>query len=116
MDKLDEAQHEHMMGAHKNTLTKVKEALKSDNKRLTHGYTMTKGNVRIGSVLQRNKQDFVNLLKKIEDVENEKRFLIHDRKDIIKRDGKKEYEYYLRQYNLWLKELKTHKNEIYKLL
>ena len=35
---------------HTNTLTKVKEALKQDNKRLTHGYTMTKGNVRIGKI------------------------------------------------------------------
>jgi hypothetical protein len=37
---------------HKNTLTKVKEVLKQDHKRLKHGYTMTKGNVRIGSVQQ----------------------------------------------------------------
>jgi hypothetical protein len=35
---------------HTDTLTKVKQALKHDNKRLTHGYTMTKGNVRIGKI------------------------------------------------------------------
>ena len=35
-----------------NTLTKVKQVLKQDKKRLTHGYNLTSGNVRIGAVQQ----------------------------------------------------------------
>jgi len=33
-----------------NTLTKVKQVLKSNNKRLKHGYTLTSGKVRLGSI------------------------------------------------------------------
>jgi len=33
-----------------NTLTKVKQVLKSNNKRLKHGYTLTNGKVRLGSI------------------------------------------------------------------
>ena len=38
----------------KNTLTKIKDALRQDHKRLKGGYTMTKGKVRLGSIKMGN--------------------------------------------------------------
>ena len=103
--------------SHKNTLTKVKEAIKSDNKRLTHGYTMTKGNVRIGNASYNlKKQNFIDLLEQIEFLEKEKREVIFDKKNYIAQHGKKYYDWYLNHTNKFIRELKTHKNEIYKLL
>ena len=102
--------------SHKNTLTKVKEALKSDHKRLTHGYTMTKGNVRIGNIYEKNRQNFIDLLEQIQFIEQEKYSVIKDKKNYIAEHGKKYYDWYLRHTNKWIKELKTHKNEIFKLL
>lgn len=104
------------IASHKNTLTKIKEALKSDHKRLTHGYTMTKGNVRIGNIYEKNRQNFIDLLEQIQFIEEEKYSVIKDKKNYIAEHGKKYYDWYLRNTNKWLKELKTHKNEIFKLL
>jgi hypothetical protein len=86
LDKLDEAQHDHMMGK------------------------------KIGSILQKHRQDFIDLLKQIEFLESEKRGVIFDKKNYILKHGKKYYDWYLNHTNKWIRELKTHKNEIYKLL
>ena len=86
LDKLDEAQHEHMMGK------------------------------KIGSILKQHKQDFIDLLEQIEFLEGEKREVIFDKKNYIAKHGKKYYDWYLNHTNKWIRELKTHKNEIYKLL
>lgn len=98
------------------TLTKVKKVLKQDNKRLVHGYNLTSGSVKMGSFYQLNRKKFIDLLEQIEFLEGEKRGVIFDKKNYIAKHGKQYYQKYLREMNAWIKELKTHKTELFKLL
>lgn len=87
LDKLDEAQHKHMFG-HK----------------------------KMGSLYKINRQNFIDLLEQIEFLEGEKRGVIFDKKNYIAKHGKQYYQKYLRDMNIWIRELKTHKNEMQKIL
>lgn len=71
---------------------------------------------RMGSFYKSNRQKFINLLEQIEFLEGEKRGVIFDKKNYIAKHGKQYYQKYLREMNAWIKELKAHKAELFKLL
>jgi hypothetical protein len=85
-----------------NTLTKVKQVLKQDKKRLKHGYTLTPGNVKIGVIKKMEMDQYQQTLQKIDVLE---RTLLNSM------PLKQRY-----QIKKYLKELKTQKSELKKLL
>jgi hypothetical protein len=85
-----------------NTLTKVKQVLKQDKKRLKHGYTLTPGNVKIGVIKDMEMEQLRQTLTKIDVLE---RSLLNSM-PLRQR-------YQLKKY---LKELKIQKSELKKLL
>ena len=87
LDKLDEAQHEHMSG-HK----------------------------IYQSINKSTKQKFINLLDDIEKLENVLKSVIYRKKDLIKRNGQNWYKKFIIDQKKLIKEYKAHKNEIKKLL
>jgi len=99
------------------TLTKVKSILKHDHKRLKHGYNLTNGTVRIGACSRMSLQHYQDICNKIEEVEENIMFLIqeiNDKKRSLnyRNNSKKD----LIEDKKYLKELKTQKTEIKKLL
>jgi hypothetical protein len=99
------------------TLTKVKAILKNDHKRLKHGYNLTNGSVRIGACSRMSLQHYQDICNKIEEVEENIMFLIqeiNDKKRSLnyRNNSKKD----LIEDKKYLKELKTQKTEIKKLL
>jgi hypothetical protein len=86
-----------------NTLTKVKKVLKQDKKRLTHGYNLTSGSVRIGVIKSMEMEQYHQTLKKIDVLE---RTLLNNSMPLKQR-------YQIKKY---LKELKIQKTELKKLL
>jgi dTDP-4-amino-4,6-dideoxygalactose transaminase len=99
------------------TLTKVKEILKHDHKRLKHGYNLTNGSVRIGACSRMSLQHYQDICNKIEEVKENIMFLIqeiNDKKRSLnyRNNSKKD----LIEDKKYLKELKTQKTEIKKLL
>ena len=99
------------------TLIKVKQVLKRNNVRLKHGYNLTSGNVRIGSIDQHTLKHYEDVVKKINIFEKQlqnhiaalknKKNSVYD-KMVFKRQ--------LLSIKKYLKELKTQKSELKKLI
>jgi len=99
-----------------NTLTKVKQVLKQDKKRLKHGYTLTPGNVKIGVIKKMELDQFNQTLNKINILEKsliDKNVSLKQTKNIL---AKKVYKLQIDQIKKYLKELKIQKSELKKLL
>jgi hypothetical protein len=99
-----------------NTLTKVKQVLKQDKKRLKHGYTLTPGNVKIGVIKKMELDQFNQTLNKINILEKsliDKNVSLKQTKNIL---VKKVYKLQIDQIKKYLKELKIQKSELKKLL
>jgi hypothetical protein len=100
-----------------NTLTKVKQVLKKDKKRLKHGYTLTEGNVKIGVIKKMEMDHFHDTIKKIEIFEKQKENHINALKNKNNSPSTKmAYKRQLESIKKYLKELKTQKSELKKLL
>jgi hypothetical protein len=102
---------------HKNTITRVKEVLKSDHKRLKGGYTMTKGNVRMGAINLMAIEDYkksCELLNKLQNVLNSyQHFYKNSNLTIL---AKKQGKIDINKLKIKIKELKIHIREQKKLL
>jgi dsDNA-binding SOS-regulon protein len=99
-----------------NTLTKVKQVLKQDKKRLKHGYTLTPGNVKIGVIKKMEMDQYHQTLKKIDVLE---RSLLNNSMALKQSKSvelKKIYKNQIDQIKKYLKELKIQKSELKKLL
>jgi hypothetical protein len=99
-----------------NTLTKVKQVLKQDKKRLKHGYTLTPGNVKIGVIKKMEMDQYHQTLKKIDVLERSllNNFMALKQSKSI--ELKKIYKNQIDQIKKYLKELKIQKSELKKLL
>lgn len=100
-----------------NTITKVKQVLKQDKKRLKHGYTLTPGNVKIGVIKKMEMDHFHDTIKKIEIFEKQKENHINALKN--KNNSASTNMVYKKQLESiikYLKELKIQKSELKKLL
>jgi hypothetical protein len=99
------------------TLTKVKQVLKKDHKRLKHGYNLLEGNVRIGAINNERVKHYQDIIKKIELNEKSLYWIekaVKDKKNsLIVRNFHKKHATELKKY---LKELKTQKAELKKLI
>ena len=100
-----------------NTLTKVKQVLKQDKKRLKHGYSLTSGNVRIGACSKMSLQHYQDICNKINNVQENIIYLKNNIKDKTKslsyRNNSKEA---LIEDKKYLRELKIQKSELKKLI
>jgi len=100
-----------------NTLTKVKKVLKQDKKRLKHGYSLTSGNVRIGACNQMSLKHYEDICNRINRVEENIIDLRNNIKDKTKSLGFRiSSKKALIEDKKYLRELKTQKTEIKKLL
>jgi hypothetical protein len=98
-------------------LTKVKQILKQGNKRLVHGYNLTSGNVRIGACSQMSLKHYQDICSKINEVEKNIIYLFEGLKNKNVSVNKiKDFKDALKEDKLYLRELKTQKTEIKKLL
>lgn len=99
------------------TLTKVKKVLKQDKKRLKHGYSLTSGNVRIGACSQMSLKHYQDICYKINNVEKNIIYLFEGLKNKnVSKNKIKDFKEALKEDKLYLRELKTQKTEIKKLL
>jgi len=99
-----------------NTLTKVKQVLKQDKKRLAHGYTLTPGNVKIGVIKKMEMDQYHQTLNKIDLLEKsliDNNIKLKQSKTVL---YKKLYKNQIDQIKKYLKELKIQKSELKKLL
>ncbi len=99
------------------TLTKVKQVLKKDHKRLKHGYNLLEGSVRIGAIDQHTLKHYEDVVKKINIFEKQ----LHNH--IVALKNKKNsahdtmcYKRQLESIKKYLKELKTQRAELKKLI
>jgi hypothetical protein len=100
-----------------NTLTKVKQVLKQDKKRLKHGYTLTQGNVKIGVIKKMELDHFNETIKKIDIFEKQKENHMNALKNKNNTPSTNmAYKNQLDQIKKYLKELKIQKSELKKLL
>ena len=100
-----------------NTITKVKQVLKQDKKRLKHGYTLTPGNVKIGVIKKMELDHFNETIKKIDIFEKQKENHINALKNKNNTPSTNmAYKNQLDQIKKYLKELKIQKSELKKLL
>jgi len=99
-----------------NTLTKVKQVLKQDKKRLKHGYTLTPGNVKIGVIKKMEMDQYHQTLKKIDVLEKSLLNNSMALKQAKTVEFKKIYKNQIDQIKKYLKELKIQKSELKKLL
>lgn len=98
----------------KNTLTKIKNALRQDHKRLKGGYVMTKGKVRIGSVKINVAEKVKHDLHKLQLLERELMQLEKMRNDPRLKDIKGTLFLEIKILKSVIKEQKTHIKELKK--
>jgi len=103
--------------SNKNTITKIKETLRKDKKRLTGGYKITPGNVRMGAINLMAIDDFKkssDLLNKLEKVKINYNLFISNKKNntndilIVKKQ--------LINLDKYIAELKIHNKELKKII
>jgi hypothetical protein len=99
-----------------NTITKVKEVLKQDKKRLKHGYSLTSGNVRIGVIRKMEVDQYSQTLKTINVLEKsliDNNIALKQAKTV---EYKKLYKNQISQIKKYLSELKIQRTELKKLI
>jgi hypothetical protein len=99
-----------------NTLTKVKKVLKQDKKRLTHGYNLTSGSVRIGVIKSMEMEQYHQTINKIDILEKSLINNLVAYKQAKTFEHKKIIQQQIVQIKKYLTELKIQKTELKKLL
>jgi hypothetical protein len=100
----------------KNTITKVKQVLKQDKKRLTHGYNLTSGSVRIGVIKSMEMEQYHQTINKIDILEKSLINNLIAYKQAKNLEHKKIIQQQIFQIKKYLSELKIQKTELKKLL